>query len=134
MKFLSQRMARKMKNKYEEMTFDELQEAYIREYITTKRFNGKVKSLKDAVASAATKYKELQAELMSFNEDSRIGGRVPEESFILEEIGRRIVLADPDTEDPDTEDPDTEAGPEGSIKSSSLKDEDQSRRRVKKDD
>lgn len=110
-----------MSRKHEDMSLDELQKAYCKAVAATDCFNKELAHLKGAVDSAAAEYKKLQAELKQLvDEEKENRGLIPEESVILEEIGRRIVLADqPDTDQPDADQPERKP---------------RSRRKVKKDD
>lgn len=98
------------KKKYEDMSFDELQEAYIKEYCAEKKATERIEKLQVAIDETGEKYKKLQAEMRELLGDVKSSrGMIPECSVILDEIGKMIVrVGAPQTEDPETEDPDTE--------------------------
>jgi uncharacterized protein (DUF342 family) len=94
----------KMSKKYEDMSFDELQEVYRDAVGATKKFNEKIRELNESIKAAGREYKKLQAELDEL-EKNPVPEGVYREERVLSLIGERILdrQEDPATEDPATE-------------------------------
>lgn len=80
-----------MSKDYEDMSFDELTEAYRAAVDARIKFNVKIRELNESIKAAGVEYKKLQAELDKF-ESSPVPDGVYREEKILSLIGQRIVL------------------------------------------
>lgn len=79
-----------MNEKYENMPFDELIEAYRDAVDATKKFNKKIRELNESIKAAGREYKKLQAELDEL-EKNPVPENVYREERILSLIGERIL-------------------------------------------
>lgn len=99
MKFLYQ-WEMMSKKKYEDMSFEELQEAYIKEYCAQKKATERIEELQVEIDEAGARYKKLQAEMNDLQGSVRSKrGMISECSVILDEIGKAFVrVGAPETE------------------------------------